>query len=509
MDFFSILLEPTFWIGVFLVAFYALYRYGTQNFNLFSENGIPGPKPLPFVGNMWGVWEKTMWKEDMKHTKIYGKVFGIFEGKKPTLIVSDPEIVKQIMVKDFDHFNNHSSFGGPKIPIFSKMVFVLEDQEWKDVRSSITPAFSSGKIKKMTGTINEHINKRLLRLKEEARTGCKIDSMRLFSEITVGVIAECAFGIKFDDLSGKDSEFLQQATMLLGSPEDEAMLTSYYMLLPFLFPSMVAQYIGNNEAYEFFMEAIKRVVQARAESTEEFNDFLSLFQQLLSNVTVEEKGEKRKRWTGADLEEIIAAQALEFMIDGYAGTAMSMSSLVYRLTMHPDIQDKLYADVMEKLDTFGGVSHEMILEMTYLDQFISEAARIQPIVPRIDRQCCKDITYGNFTIKKGMNVQIPVYTLHHSEEYFPNPEVFDPDRFSPENKANIIPYTYLPFGGGPRGCIGSRFAIEQIKLVMCSIISQFEFYPIEETMSEFEFKPGYTLLLAPKNNLVGVRVRQN
>lgn len=175
-------------------------------------------------------------------------------------------------------------------------------------------------------------------------------------------------------------------------------------------------------------------------------------------------------------------QALEFMIDGYAGTAMSMSSLVYRLAMHPDIQDKLYADVMEKLDTFVSASSFSMpiressgwvwvfvfffsrgechmkwflkwltlinssvklpvynqlcpglfpfLKLWFKFNSFSEKTQITQIfLNRIDRQCCKDITYGNFTIKKGMNVQIPVYTLHHSEEYFPNPEVFDPDRF--------------------------------------------------------------------------------
>jgi len=509
MDVLSILTDPKFWIGILFIALFALYRYGTSTFHIFSENGIPGPRPLPFIGNLWGVWNMNMWEEDLKKLKKYGKIVGFFEGKRPVLLVMEPEIVKGILVKDFEHFVNHTSLDGPELSVFRKMVFVLHDQEWKDVRSSITPAFSSGKIKKMTTTIKEHVDRKALRLKEEARDGCTLDAMRMFSEITVGVIAECAFGIKIDNLGSEDSEFLKHATNLLGSKEDLAALTSYSTVLPFLFPSMVGQYIGNNNSYKFFMDAIEDVMNRRSQMKDKFNDFLSLFDQLLSEVTMEVDGKQVKRWTGGNLREIISAQGLEFMIDGYAGTAMGMSNLVYRLAMHPDIQQRVYDEVMEKLEKFGEVSHEMIHEATYLDQFISEVFRIHLITPRIDRECCKDITYGGITIKKGMAVEIPVYAMHYSEEYFPDPHTFNPDRWSPENKSSILPYTYLPFGGGPRGCIGSRFAMEQMKIAMCTLISQFEFYPAEETMRELKFMPGYMLILAPLNTTIGIRVRQN
>jgi len=509
MDVLSLLLEPKFWIGFLLVVLYAIYRYGTRNYNVFSDNGIPGPKPLPFIGNMWGIWKKSTHTEDTKNVKTYGNVCGFYEGQKPIALVADPEIIKKILIKDFDHFMNHSSIGGIEVPIFSKMVFVLNNNEWKDVRSSITPAFSSGRIKKMTSVINRHVDQKVLKLTEEAKNGLKVDSMRMFSEITVGVIAESAFGMRIDDLGSEDSEFLKHATNLLGTPEDQAALTSYVMLIPYLFPSVVAQFIGNNATYKFFIDVVRHVVKTRSETNEKFDDFLSLFDELLSQVTMEKDGKTVKRWTGEALRDIISAQGLEFMIDGYAGTAMSMASLVYRLGVHPEIQEKLYAEITDKLDTFGEVSNDMIQELPYLDQFVNEVMRMHVVTPRLDRMCCKDITYDGFTIKKGVKVQIPVYYLHYSEEHFPNPKNFDPDRWSPENKSNIKPFTYLPFGGGPRGCIGSRFALQQMKLVICTFISKFEFYPVEETMTELKLKPGYGFVCAPESTMMGIKPRTN
>jgi len=508
MDILFILSEPKFWLSILFVALYALYRRGTSNYHLFKENGIPGPKPLPFIGNMWGVWNMTMWKEDIKRVNEYGKVVGVFEGNKPAVIVADPEIIKGILIKDFDHFTNHSGVGGSPIPIFSKMVFVLKDKEWKDVRSSITPAFSSGKIKRMAETMKEHVNKRALKLKKEARDGCVVDALRLFSEISLAVIGECAFGLKFNDLDAEDSEFVRHATNLLGTPEDDAALTSYFMLLPFLFPSMIQQYIGNNATYKYFMDLVDHLMIERSRTEENFNDFLALFKDLLSDVTLEANGNKTKRWTGEALREMICAQGLEFMIDGYAGTSLSLSYVAYRLAVHPDIQERLYNEIMDKLDTHGQVSHEMIHDIPYFDQFLNEVFRLHPIAPRIDRECCKDISYKGFNIKKGMTVQIPVVYLHQSEEYYSDPHTFNPDRWTPENKEKMVPYTYLPFGGGPRGCIGTRFAMEQMKIVISMLLTQFEFYPADPTMREMKYKPGYSHVVAPMSTAVGIRLRQ-
>lgn len=129
-----------------------------------------------------------------------------------------------------------------------------------------------------------------------------------------------------------------------------------------------------------------------------------------------------------------------------------MSFLAYELIANPETQTKLQAEVDEVNNKLGGkmVNYEMIQNMKYMDQVVCETLRKWPAAPMIDRLCVKDyeIEYDDkkFMIEKGKNFYIPIYGIHHDERYFENPQKFDPDRFSDENKANIDPDTYLPFG---------------------------------------------------------------
>ena len=110
------------------------------------------------------------------------------------------------------------------------------------------------------------------------------------------------------------------------------------------------------------------------------------------------------------------------------------------------------------------------------------------------------------TLYKGQVVEIPIYAIHHSEEYYENPEKFNPERFLPENRDQIIPYTYLPFGSGPRNCIGMRFALMEAKLCLGQIVRRFRFVRSPKTEVPLRFKT-VTNLTAAKSIIVGIEKR--
>jgi len=143
------------------------------------------------------------------------------------------------------------------------------------------------------------------------------------------------------------------------------------------------------------------------------------------------------------------------------------------------------------------VTYEALHKMKFLDMVVSEGLRIQPPAPQIDRLCSKDYTMdlGNgksVDIKKGDIFFLPYYSLHHDSEYFPNPERFDPYRFSDENKDSIIPGSYLPFGLGPRACIGSRFALMEAKLLLFNVVQNFKILPSPRTPEKLTFTPDFS-----------------
>ena len=129
----------------------------------------------------------------------------------------------------------------------------------------------------------------------------------------------------------------------------------------------------------------------------------------------------------------------------------------------------------------GEVSYEAVNEMKYLDMVIEESLRLFPPVTRIDRVCNQNYEFENIKVIKGQLWMASVIALHYDEELYPNPEKFDPERFREQNKQSRENETYLPFGAGPRSCLGMRFSLLEIKILISSLLKQFKFVKCDET----------------------------
>ncbi|GFY80088.1 cytochrome P450 3A8, partial [Trichonephila inaurata madagascariensis] len=142
----------------------------------------------------------------------------------------------------------------------------------------------------------------------------------------------------------------------------------------------------------------------------------------------------------------------------------------------------------------GELTYEAIQGMKYLDNVVAETLRIFPPSTRLERVADTDLKLADtgITIPKGMIVTIPNYALQHDPQFFPNPDVFDPDRFTVEERAKRDPYAYLPFGAGPRNCIGMRFALMEIKVCLVYIVANFKLQrcPLTKVPLDFHLGPG-------------------
>lgn len=119
--------------------------------------------------------------------------------------------------------------------------------------------------------------------------------------------------------------------------------------------------------------------------------------------------------------------------------------------------------------------------MVYMDQFIDETLRMYPAVLRLDRVASLDFEYNGMKIKKGMVLDVPVWALHYDPQIYPEPFKFDPDRFNDTNKSKRDRTAFLPFGIGPRNCVGMRFALVEIKFALSTILSRFYFEKCHKT----------------------------
>lgn len=269
MDVSAILPFPVFWVVTIVSSLFILYRYVTSSFDYFSQQGIPGPKPIPIFGNMWGIWKANIPDYDMALVQKYGKVFGYFDGSLPNLWITDVAMIKAMYVKDFDHFVDRRNFE-ITTKVMRKWLTVMKGQEWKDIRSSVTPAFTTGKIKRMSGLIRDCVVQLCDRLTGFTEIEGKIDAKLTFSAFTMDVIARCAFGLKIDSLGHKDDPFVRNSQLVFNPSANKSPI----VLLPIMYPELcaalgrLAEHMFVTKELKFFFKFLENVLADRLQSKE-------------------------------------------------------------------------------------------------------------------------------------------------------------------------------------------------------------------------------------------------
>ncbi|EEC00733.1 cytochrome P450, putative [Ixodes scapularis] len=194
--------------------------------------------------------------------------------------------------------------------------------------------------------------------------------------------------------------------------------------------------------------------------------------------------------------EEIQANASTFLIAGFETTGTTLAFSAYLLAKHPDIQDKTREEVKSIIEKENGLTYDGVFSMRLLDQVISEVLRLYPpVVGFITRRCDNEYEYEGLKIPSGITVVVPAYQLHHDPEYWENPEEFDPERFSPENKDKIEPMAYQPFGNGPRNCVAMRFGQLTLKMTLAKLLSKYKF-TLDEERHKNGLKIGSSFTLA-------------
>ena len=234
--------------------------------------------------------------------------------------------------------------------------------------------------------------------------------------------------------------------------------------------------LADKEAMAFFVQVIMSAIKHRQASGEKRDDFLQLMlearngQLKMEDIedlsTFEKEARLKDTPTKHDkvilTDDIIVAQSILFILAGFDTTQSLLLFAIYELAICPHVQEKLANEVRQTKNKFGGkFTYESINELEYLDKLVQETLRKYPPVPRLERQTMVDykLPDSELIIPKGTLVCIPTYAIQHDEEYYPDPEKFDPERFSTEEKNKRHPMTFQTFGHGPRNCIGKAFLL--------------------------------------------------
>ncbi|XP_063929826.1 cytochrome P450 6a2-like [Zophobas morio] len=469
----------------------AVLCYFHNRFKYWSRRGVPTIPPRFPLGNSKVLFPKGFTLGPI--TKIYydylkqrgHKFGGIYLISEPNLVIVDPDYVKDILSKDFQYFVDRGFYYNETDDPLSANLFALDGVRWRLLRTKFTPTFTSSKMKTMFQSVITCRDYMVEALGKQINDD--IDIREVMRRYTIDCIGSCAFGVQCNSFIDPDAEFPKMGIKIFHFDMWKTVKAFFIVNLPKL--SKWLRLTPNyKEIRDFFIKMVTDAIELRQNPENRRNDFLQILIDLkeTEKLTVNE----------------IAAQVFLFFLAGFETSSSMMSLALYQLAKNQDCQDKLREEILAVLERHEGrLNYESLSEMKLLGQVFDETLRLYPPGSTLTRRCVKDYSLRdtNIVIEKGTQVIVPAIGLHMDPEYFPDPEKFNPSRFSEEMKKSRHPCVFLPFGEGPRNCIGLRFGLMQSKIGIASVIVNFRL-TVSPTCKPLQIDPD-SFIVRPIHNV--------
>eukprot|EP00088_Acartia_fossae_P003776 TRINITY_DN11613_c0_g1_i3.p1 TRINITY_DN11613_c0_g1~~TRINITY_DN11613_c0_g1_i3.p1 ORF type:complete len:541 (-),score=132.78 TRINITY_DN11613_c0_g1_i3:63-1655(-) len=491
--------------------FLLLYWYIAKNFGKWERLGIPCISGrFPYGSHSALITQKKHFFEigleeyEQFKDKDY---FGTYLLGKPVLNINNIDMIKDILVKNFNNFVDRNDTnlskvfdGGKWDQLWKNQLTNLSGDDWKDVRSTFTPIFTSGKMRSMYKFMREIGFRLANELGEKADAKAEFKLKDVFGKFSLDTLATCAFGIDPGSFENNDSKFVQAASNIFRQSFKDNIFV-FTRLIPGLqdIQKMMNISIIKPKETKFFYDVIKQSIEDRRKTGKRENDLIDLMIDCIKDeakqdenencVDQEEQYEKDMQFKHSAKnkqfdEDMIIATSLVLLSAGYDTTGMTLSFLGYELGKNPDIQEKLQEEIDQAFEENDGKlpDYNVIQGLPYLDSCIHETLRLHTPVGNLFRTCNEEtkLLGTDYVIGKNDLISISAIGIHKDERYYPNPFEFNPDNFSKEARQSRSPYTFLSFGQGPRACIGMRFALLEAKVAMALVMKEFNFLPSDK-----------------------------
>lgn len=513
------------------------YLYVKYLFSYWKRRGVPYKEAsFPFGSSSDAFLSKRSFGEALEdlYNGTTEPVFGSFTTVQPVLLVRDPKIIRDILIKDFQSFNHRGWQANIDVDPMADNILLQRDEHWKHVRAQLSPAFSSGKLKAMFETFID-CGKSLDKYVDKfANTNQSIEMRELFARYSTNVIVSVAFGIEIDCIEEPDSEFRKNGQAFFEPTMKNLLRGLISLIMPKLSKLLKLRFV-DKEVGDFMIDTVRQNLEYREKNNISRKDFFQLLMQLRNTGKIQDDNDWAAKATSnqkaISLEEM-AAHAFFFFAAGFETTSSTMSFLMYEWAKNPDIQQKAYDEIVEVLSKHDGkLTYESVGDMKYIGQCIdgkprlnnsyllefeifnnlkyfkcsTESLRMHPPLTSIQRSCTKDykIPDSNIVIEKGTMVMFSVSGLHYDPKYYDEPKKFKPERYSDVHKSDksFIEMPNLAFGDGPRNCLGMRMGKLQSKIGVVLLLQKFRFELADEHKNtELKFNP-VSFVLFPINGI--------
>ncbi|XP_067406930.1 cytochrome P450 3A24-like isoform X2 [Emydura macquarii macquarii] len=365
---------------ILLIAFVSfLLLYGIWPYRFFKKLGIPGPRPLPFIGT-FHEYRNGLLDFDKKCFQKYGKIWGFFDGRQPILAILDPVIIKTILVKEcYNLFTNRRVFG--LSGDLESALTIATDEQWKRIRTVLSPTFTSGKLKEMFPIINRYGEILVKNIQEKVDNDESLEMKSIFGAYSLDVVASTSFSVNIDSMNNPNDPFVAHIKKYLTFTFLNPLLLLVVMF-PFLGPVLDKMNLTliPSGFLDFFLNVIQRIKKERQKNNLSNRvDFLQLMVDSQSSDDSTEPNEKKHSYKALSDKEIVA-QAFVFILAGYETTSSTLNYLSYNLATHPDVQQRLQEEIDTALPNKAVPTYDAIQQMEYLDMVVNESLRLFPIV---------------------------------------------------------------------------------------------------------------------------------
>jgi len=436
--------------------------------------------------------------ERFKGKKLWGS-YGILGS--PQMVVNDLELIKDVLIKDFEHFPDQRDFYFGTNKYINEMLISIKGEKWKTMRTMASPVFTSGKLKGMVPLIESVGDEMVKYLDDFATNGKEFECKDLFTMYSVDVVATTGFGVEAQSFANPDGTFLDQVNKMTyrGKYKNAGgMFHDFKMGLGFLWPDM-ARLLGvevlDPKAVNFFCDIIKAQLRDRQKTGRRRTDFIDALLQGMDQSDKEGSDGSKIFKSQEEFETAVVANGLVLFFGGFDTSSTTASVLCWFLAKHPEVQETLYEeirDAIEANDNSEYLDYDTVQTLPYLDGVITESLRLYPL-GHLERTCVKEYTFKGtdtpVTIKPGTIVQCPTVAMMRDEKYFEDPLTFNPSRWNKE-EAGRNPFLHFTFGHGPRNCIGKRFAMLQNKMAFIRLVANYKLVAYEKTAETLKMDPS-------------------
>ena len=507
-----------------------------SRYEFFKQRGLPGPPPTFLFGHYLTFWSTRTYSQELqKWTKQYGPIYGLFEGSRPMYVVSDVDFLEEVYIKQF------ASFHSRRVPFIMKPIagrrthlLAASGAAWRRQRHVINPTFSTAKLKLMSTSVTQCIQRLMNKFAEKKEEFniydmykrltmdviCKNNHSRELLVCIVYFLGRCAFGIETDMQNDLDNLFFRQAKATVDVNPEDLPVIKFGNIFPFLIPFVMLFVIARAILFHLFrkiapawflpqieedapfwiMNRAQEIINQKLSNDQQAHS-VDLLQLMLDVSTKDSINDESKVLH----QDELSTNIFLFMVAGYETTSSALASSTYVLATQPDIQDQLRAEIDEQeWNEDNQVNYDTVMNMKYLDLFVREVLRMYPITTAaLTRECNTSTNVCGHEIEKGCVIQPDVFTVHFDVNLW-GPE--DPNIFYPERHlVKRHPAAFMPFGIGPRNCVGMRFALMEVKMCLAQILREYMILPGEKIEQGFQFDE--TLVIRPTGIFIKLEKR--